>query len=420
MSALHSLIALGISSFHRFPVLVAMWPLLLALSLLPTGSISQTCDDEIRFDIETQSDIDNLAQNCEIVGSNVDIDEEFTGPLCLPNITHLNWQLVAHRDDRNNPLSPPYITAFEMPDLEYAHDIALTWLPVLGKWSVPRLLTAGHIQLEIQAHLSSLEFPALTVAEKIIIVGNVSEVAFDELRAINGGIYIGNVDSVIVDFAGTAETAMDISLPLLETISGITIKCRASSISLSELVSIRRSGDPKESPRPTSRFDLNGSSISLDLPKLIVVDQSIYFVGNISALSLPSLQNITGGLWINSSSPLSIDLPLENVDEVYVNGYIKSIDLPNLRNWSTLSISSELRLDCDGFIARLNETFLGDMPGWVRWSSLQTNDHTNNTNNDIDADTEADTDAARMLFARGAGALLFASAVLAGVGGSFF
>jgi hypothetical protein len=62
-----------------------------------------------------------------------------------------------------------------MPDLEYAHDIALTWLPVLEKWSVPRLLTAGHIQLEIQAHLSSLEFPALAAVEEIIIVGNVSE-----------------------------------------------------------------------------------------------------------------------------------------------------------------------------------------------------------------------------------------------------
>jgi hypothetical protein len=62
-----------------------------------------------------------------------------------------------------------------MPDLEYAHDIALTWLPVLEKWSVPRLLTAGHIQLEIQAHISSLEFPALANVEEIIIVGNISE-----------------------------------------------------------------------------------------------------------------------------------------------------------------------------------------------------------------------------------------------------
>jgi hypothetical protein len=54
-------------------------------------------------------------------------------------------------------------------------------------------------------------------------------VEFNELRAINGGIYIGNVDPVIVDFGGMAETFMDISLPLLETISGgIDIKGRAS------------------------------------------------------------------------------------------------------------------------------------------------------------------------------------------------
>ncbi|KAL3444181.1 hypothetical protein BJX65DRAFT_311146 [Aspergillus insuetus] len=142
-----------------------------------------------------------------------------------------------------------------MPDLEYAHDLALTWLPILEKWSVPRLLTAGHIQLQIQAHLSSLEFPPLVAAEEIIIAGNVLEVAFDELRAINGGIYIGNVDPLIVDFVGNISA---VSLPSLQNI--------------------------------TDGFWINSSSpLSLDLP-LENVDE-VYVNEYSESIDLPNLRN---------------------------------------------------------------------------------------------------------------------------------
>ncbi|KAL1855061.1 hypothetical protein Plec18170_004475 [Paecilomyces lecythidis] len=62
---------------------------------------------------------------------------------------------------------------------------------------------------------------------------------------------------------------------------------------------------------------------------------------------MPQMKNATGSFSVRSYVPLNISLPFEEADDVALSGNISSVQFPNLKSLSFLSIESDRRLDCD-------------------------------------------------------------------------
>ncbi|RDW84090.1 uncharacterized protein DSM5745_04416 [Aspergillus mulundensis] len=331
-----------------------MWLLLVAVGLLPTWASARECNATLST-IHTQADIDALAQNCTSLSRGLTISSEYSGPVLLPNIVNISsWYI---RQDSRDPLR---ITAFEMPDLEEANEIQLMPLTDIESWSVPKLTTARGVSLEIPSYLEELDFPKLNSTSDLRVGGNLTNVSFDSLRAVDGEVKIYNTDSPLMP----AETRMNLSFPALESAFGLRVWGNISSLALPQLTKLGID-KPGYNPLP-SLFSNSGPPLPLDLPNLSSVEERLHIKGNFSSLSLPAFKNITDSLEITATSPLAIDLPLEDATGVFLVGQIESVSLPNLRNWTTLYVRSDLPFDCEGFIDRFNGTTSGPAPGEVR------------------------------------------------------
>ncbi|KAL3442447.1 hypothetical protein BJX65DRAFT_286818 [Aspergillus insuetus] len=230
-----------------------------------------------------------------------------------------------------------------MPDLEYAKSLFLHRMDSLETFSVPKLASLGWATLSIPSHIDILEMPALEESGSLNLDGNFTDVSFPALHTVAMGDLI-----IMNSFVGVEpETNMNISLPALNSADSIFIHGRASRISLPELTYLA-------SPWLTgsgSNFSLWGETIELDLPKLHTVDGSIYFEGNITSLSLPSLDWVDKNLTVTAGNPLAIDIPeLGYAKVIRLSGKIKSVELPGLNNWSELHVDTDLAFDCDAIM----------------------------------------------------------------------
>ncbi|KAL3487830.1 hypothetical protein BJX62DRAFT_212879 [Aspergillus germanicus] len=185
--------------------------------------------------------------------------------------------------------------------------------------------------------------PALEESGSLTLTGNFTDVSFPALHTVAMGDVIIRNRLVAVE----PETSMNISFPALNSTDSIFISGRASRISLPELTYLA-------SPWLTgsgSNFSLRGETIELDLPKLHTVDGSIYFEGNITSLSLPSLDWVDKNLTVTAGNPLAIEIPeLGYAKMIRLSGKIKSVELPGLNNWSELHVDTDLAFDCDAFM----------------------------------------------------------------------
>ncbi|KAL3453244.1 hypothetical protein BJX65DRAFT_118108 [Aspergillus insuetus] len=238
-----------------------MWLSLIALCLLPIGNLARRECGTLLPTISTQDDIDAIAERCESLYGGVEIDRNLAGLFVLPNVVNMStaW-LSGAGGEYDDPFG---ITSFEMPDLEEADWISLRSLDNLETWSTPRLAIAGDINLDIRAHLSSLEFPALEEVQGLNFYGNLSEVSLPALRTINHTLWIANTP--ITQYDPVIETTMNITLPLLESTSGVNFRGNMSSFMLPKLTTIKTWDDYGSS----SLFKHNGTGFRWTFPTFV-------------------------------------------------------------------------------------------------------------------------------------------------------
>ncbi|KAL2810972.1 hypothetical protein BJX63DRAFT_400615 [Aspergillus granulosus] len=322
-----------------------MWPLLFLALGQVSRTVAQNCTlGESPFEtIRTPEDINEIVQNCSILDGRLSIGIDYSGPFHVPNLINITGALRSVEEGSRDALG---ITSFDMPDLEGVLDIDLYWMPDLTEWSTPKLKKAD-LFLLVPTNIP-LEFPALESADYIDIATNASKVSFPALKTV-GAFGIGSFGN----WDTTAVTAMNVSVPSLQSAGKVLISTNASSVSLPNLTSIVGGNTYANS---YSEFQLAGTTVSVDLPKLGIVDGGLAFIGNISSLSLPRLRKVTGAFQMTAYEPLSLDLPLEEVDSIYLSGLIESVHFPSLRSWRRFSVDSDSYIDCEDLERRLNET----------------------------------------------------------------
>ncbi|OJJ65405.1 hypothetical protein ASPSYDRAFT_40211 [Aspergillus sydowii CBS 593.65] len=301
---------------------------------------------------------------------------------------------------------PLHLTTFEMPDLEYVDFVDLDPMPELEEWSVPKLERANIISFEVPAFLPTLEFPALKHAQRVNINGNFSTVSFPALGTLEQRLLVSNRNETGL----SGETSLNISAPQLTNASGMGLSGKISRISFPKLEIINKEVDGFSTGLSVSH--LGDELLEIEFPALSAVVGDAYFSGNLSSISVPLLRNITGKFSVDSEDPISINLPVENADVIFLLGFIEEVGLPNLRNWSEITISSDSRLDCDEFVGGLNRTFPDGLPGEVSCDSLKTLEDR--------FGSQDGTDAAGMVFAKGLGVLLAFGLGVIGLGGMLF
>ncbi|KAL3462678.1 hypothetical protein BJX64DRAFT_288142 [Aspergillus heterothallicus] len=342
-----------------------MWLSLITLSHVIFGALAQQCASSPNGnygEIASQKDLDALQSNCTIFLGSYYITQEFTSAFVLPGIVNVS-NIYAGSHGGFHGVDIP---SFDMPDLEYAHFLSLERMDSLESFSVPKIrsLAAG-ATLGVPSHLDVLKMPALEQSGGLSLTGNFTDVSFPALHTITTGeLVLKNIN----DFApaAEAETSMNISFPALNSSKTMSIMGRASRwmqsadnmppprgpilrVSLPSLTSLEWASAISAS----SSFSLWGDAFELDMPKLAIVNENINFEGNITALSLPSLERVEGNLTVTAASnPLSIDLPkLTNVEAIHLTGKIERVELPNLKHWLGLHVDTDLKFDCDAFIS---------------------------------------------------------------------
>ncbi|BCS27012.1 uncharacterized protein APUU_60060S [Aspergillus puulaauensis] len=86
------------------------------------------------------------------------------------------------------------------------------------------------------------------------------------------------------------------------------------------------------------------------------VDTQFYVHGPVDILNLPSLTNTTAAIHIDSTSPLSLSLPLRTASTIELLGAIEHISLPNLTRFTHITVASTTNFNCDRFIEEISET----------------------------------------------------------------
>ncbi|KAL5338234.1 hypothetical protein BJX70DRAFT_398947 [Aspergillus crustosus] len=135
----------------------------------------------------------------------------------------------------------------------------------------------------------------------LTVTGNITDLPYDSLAIVRDALVVSNERATV-----PAETSMDLSFPVLDSSTTLSITGKALSISLPELTTLISA-----SPIWTrSNFSLWGEDASIDLPKLHTVDGSINFEGDMTSVDLPGLP-IYQIMRVNSDFAIDYDVFLE-------------------------------------------------------------------------------------------------------------
>ncbi|KAL4886166.1 hypothetical protein BJY04DRAFT_178571 [Aspergillus karnatakaensis] len=343
-------------SLHLFCVALAI------VSSL-TGARTQLCrgNDSLpylyQYHINSQDQLDFLAQNCTEIDATIYIDGNYSGGFILHNVTNITASLsMAHYGG----VTPPgYIApSIEFPDLISALDLSFYDIPALRKLSLPKLERVKTLSLMTTGETPGrLEFPVLHNASRILLRGNLQGVSFPSLKNVSDDLTICN--TINCEIMEDTNTTMDIALPVLETANNVRISGRASSLAAPELATL---APTRETNSPSIAIGLKGNAVPISLPKLTTLGSRSSFQGNFSSLSLHSLVN-TSWLSIRSESNLDINLPVENAGGwSSFSGPIRNISFPNLRDFDEILVDTSLEFDCEAFQEGLENQVNGTIP----------------------------------------------------------
>ncbi|KAL3463480.1 hypothetical protein BJX64DRAFT_256822 [Aspergillus heterothallicus] len=276
------------------------------------------------------------------------------GALVLPNVVTLNGTLQLKQ-------TWTAISSISVPDLESASalDFAKIMTGGFKRISFPRLRNVSErISFSETTLAATAEFPLLEHAGSVAIEEHLVQLQMDALHSVADDFSLDN------SFSG-GSPGLAVALPSLESVGFLKLGGNLTSISLPKLVS---AGPPKHAKGSTSteaglRLHLGGSwspfvrvPFSLDFPMLEYVDTQLYIHGPVDSLHLPSLTNTTATIHIDSTRPLSVSLPLQTVSTIELLGAIEHASLPNLTQFTHITVASTTNFNCDRFIEEISAT----------------------------------------------------------------
>ncbi|KAL2850219.1 hypothetical protein BJY01DRAFT_210078 [Aspergillus pseudoustus] len=297
-------------------VALAIWaPSLITAQVCTPGNGSST------YNITSTRQALDLFSDCTtIVADQISIDDWDNGTFSLGGITNISGTLIYNYEGN--------VEALEMPDLRYLGGLVSTTSTGIASILFSQLLTVtGRVDIREPGVETQVSFPKLWNAGAVGITGPVSLFNLSALQTVAGDLILEDMPAV--------------ALPQLQTAGYIRISGMPSYITMPLLTSAARGSDVEALPS-SSGMEINqeNSGIDLEFPALASVDRLLYIQGTVISLNLPSLEYVSGTLHIDTSAPLSFDLPLASAASIELEGDITRASFPSLDTNNT-----SLRLD---------------------------------------------------------------------------
>ncbi|KAL2810320.1 hypothetical protein BJX63DRAFT_402346 [Aspergillus granulosus] len=328
----------------------ATWPwLFLVSSRLFTGAIARECvlDTPLRGYWSSVDDIYKEVDGCTtIISSDIDISPVYDR-LYLPDVVNITGTIVVQHWREN--MGYPIVPAIEMPRLEHLGGLDISNATALQNVTMPTLKELpGKLYIESSSTFVALDFRSLEHANSIRLGAQFKGINFDSLQTVDNDFIIdtpsrtsGRLDP---------EDALWLSLNSLVSVGYFELYQVLSTLDVSNLVTAGPPTNPGDSGLSTSsgaRFHLNNVTqpFDLNLTRLQSVDKDLYIGGDLASLSIPALRNTNATILIEASEPLSIDLPIESADYIYLQGRITSVHLPNISPNTSITLVSTYECD---------------------------------------------------------------------------
>ncbi|KAF4634551.1 hypothetical protein G7Y89_g3553 [Cudoniella acicularis] len=308
---------------------------------------------------------DDLTQfsNCTTINGAFVIGHNYTGAINLSHVTNFNGFIQTEDSTSQTAPSIPGLTSIQMDNLAtmgrglfFANTPALTTVsfrnlavidtinfagvPAALQMSFPALKNVTG-DLYISPPLGRIDFPLLATANTITVLSSdsTSENLETDLGLSSEWSYDGQHNV----------PALNINFPSLQNTTELQIVGNISSLSMPSLTLVGPDEDPYHAPltgQSTMKIETWGNPINISFPVLQSVKDS-YFTGDIQSLNMPALQSISSSMTVTAFIPLDIDFPtLQNATDIEMSGNISSAVWPSLKTIGTLSILSDLPLDC--------------------------------------------------------------------------
>ncbi|KAL5337391.1 hypothetical protein BJX70DRAFT_245514 [Aspergillus crustosus] len=314
---------------------------LLTVGLLALGTTAQECRGN-RTEFSSQSELDELTQDCSILNTEIRL-VNYSGTLKLPNITN-----ITRLSTQNSSIS-----SAQFPDLEHISEYLVIehenpQEESLRNISFSKLQYAANITLRFANETNEIEFPELLNATDIDI-GNAPSLSFP---ALNNITYLSIMTGISNGFPNNdTNTPINVSVPALVDATSLRVIGNVESLS---------------APNLTNTNSLNlafyGPPVELSFPKFSPENKNgvLDVAGYISSLSLPKLRIYRGRFEISSNVPIAIDIGLQSVRELDIEGEIESVYLPLLQEYEDLSVRPREgegeEFDCGALEEKIEQT----------------------------------------------------------------
>ncbi|KAF7114360.1 hypothetical protein CNMCM5793_008312 [Aspergillus hiratsukae] len=299
-------------------------PVLAAAQAVLAAECGQT-DETIK--IASQSDADGYA-SCKTLKGTVEIDEHITGAITFNGVEQIDGTLSCTGGSNISTIAAPQLSSI-------ASDFKLEGLTTLTTLSFPSLTSVGSIQWTALPQLQSLEFTkGVKEANDVSItntgLANLNGISlntvglFDitentQLKSIN----INNLKNAkgLINFAGNLNS-LEVELPNLSSGTNMTFR-NVSAVSVPSLHNL------------TGQLGFWGDSFtSFSAPNLTETGDLVFSANTkLTNISMPALETVNGGFLITRNDELShIDLPsLQTVTgAVDFSGKFDEVSMPNL------------------------------------------------------------------------------------------
>ncbi|CEL05948.1 hypothetical protein ASPCAL07060 [Aspergillus calidoustus] len=296
------------------------------------------------FHINHSSDIAALSADCEFVHGNIIVSQNYTGPLILPNITHIYGaiEIVPPKESLGRDYDPslaPKIPVVEAPDLLWLHKLRIVYIGELARVSMPKLVEAESIVwYHIANTTSEIDLRGLEKADYLRLDAEWTSINLDSLQS---------VDTLRIFGPGSYWTdsglSLELSLPQLGSVTELRIQARISRVATPKLTRIKNhltvSCDPNLPSCPAE------PDFGLDFPELNYLGGQLSVGGALTSLSIPSVKDVSSTIEIGSSSPtgLNVSLPLVSATAINLSGYVYGLQLSNLTAAGDIDLSPYVR-----------------------------------------------------------------------------
>ncbi|GFF37600.1 protein ecm33 [Aspergillus udagawae] len=297
--------------------------------------------------IENQSDADGYS-TCSTIKGTIEIDEHISGAITFNNVKQIDGTLSCTGGANISTIAAPMLNSI-------AEEFKLDGLTTLTTLSFPSLTSVGSIHWTALPQLQSLEFTKgvkeagdVTITNtglanlngiSLNTVGRFDITENTQLKSIN----INNLKNAtdLINFAGNLNS-LEVELPNLSSGTNMTFR-NVSAVSIPSLHNL------------TGQLGFWGDAFtSFSAPNLTSTGDLVFSANSkLTNISMPALETVTGGFLITRNDELSsIDLPsLQTVSgAIDFSGKFDEVTMPKLENVrGQFNLQSTGNFSCSSF-----------------------------------------------------------------------